>query len=1687
VNNILNTSKEKSKAVKRKVLLRTIIISALVLVLIVSGTVAWYINNMGMWGVEFNTGNIDFITYVFDKEGNLRATASSKDENESQYINAPLITIENGQMGTTGTTYIAIKSTGSIGIQYRLAFDITGITESGTAYIGGYKYNISKVTDKVTLTDANKLIVTDCPEPEKIDSEMATIDRNNVNGTIEALGGYEIYRMDYTLVHNNEEYSGGGINIYYNIFATQLGGSFDSSEEIGNVYYCSSREDIDRARVEAYPGDIIKLSSDVVYYGDLVFNKPINLETNDFTLTVNGNLIYDYVLGNSLKLDAGGLGKIVVQCTKEGIGGNFQIKAPIGDVTLNGSNASNGDIVVEKNVIIDATNAFGSAGVNFNDVKIVDLKNSRKVIQLESNTRATVAFGTTIGTFQSVLRANNIEIVNNGVIGEINLSSMAQLEQTNSPQIYILNNNDIDNPIMLPRWSVKFVVDDAGNCTGNTKIIQSLSGSPMEITGNCDFGNDDIEVEKKDFLVEQIEEGNDSRLRIYYQNYHGEITTIQSILENYLNNEATSGCMLSEVQELEIVSIGNKAVTNDDISFMNSNNMLSLIRLDMQRATVYDKKTGVYNRLPDYAYSGVTKYQNLVLPQNLVEIGARAFLNSDMESIITVPSGVTTFGDYWFTHGNYVHLAASVPSANALAGLSNINAIFVDETYIELYKSVYTGVDTRIYPISFLDETKTHFIRNISDDKWEITYCIKHEDTVIGENITLDGTVLNITSVYDNAYRHNFTGTTVKFADTVENLGAGNFTDNKNITEVYLNNVKYLGDDAFSGDLNLATVDFGNSLETIGKNAFLNCSSLNSDIALPDTMNSIGASAFQKTKITSVNTGGTVFIDGPAFMNCTELIYAELPNVKVVGESGTNQLFEASSALVSVKMPALIKTGGIRMFYNCTSLREVYFAAKDDGLSLSSNAFHECNRDKLKFYVPEEHIEFYRSKQLGGINASMVYPQGEKMGELPVNGFNIGTYIVSDNGDNTYTLITSNIDYSDSVALPETFNEKPITKIYDNAFRNQKFTNVTFKLGDNIKTIGNSAFYQLGELVKVEFGNSLETIGASAFAYCTKLAQDIVLPDSMERISSEAFRNSGILSINTGGTVSVETRAFTECKSLVYVKMPAVITIAESGTNEVFSYCDSLVSVEMPKVTKVYGSGMFRSCTSMVELHLGSDDENVSLGTNQFPGVRASQVKLYVPNELLSFYQGKSILNAKQVYPEGEKIGEKTVNGFFVGDYVVMENDDGYTLITSNLDFSGETVIPNEYNNKPITEIYSNAFRNQTFTDASLIFGDNLKIIGNSAFYGLAGLKSVVANSVTTVDTEAFYKSGIQAFNGPKLTAIGNSAFRNCANLETVNIPKIEVIDGTYVFAECSALKFVYFENLISSTYYTFYADKKLEKITINRLINSSRDNMPSSLTIDASAPCKIYVPYRSLWAYTDTWSGKPVVTFDISATHNGNTYILSDNNGKYALIDFIPGQMNAELIIPNEITSAEYGNVSVYFVENGAFAAVGETLKSITLPSTVAYLEEVALNECSALENIYVDSANAYFVSVNGVLYSKDGKVLVKYPAGRSGSLDMTDTAYASTVMIGANAFANASGLTEIIFPSSLAVIDGTAFTNCNQLCLVEFTGNTAPVLMGAGIFDTTVEDFAMIVPNLDTYVRSHNFAEYEPYMTLN
>lgn len=77
------------------------------------------------------------------------------------------------------------------------------------------------------------------------------------------------------------------------------------------------------------------------------------------------------------------------------------------------------------------------------------------------------------------------------------------------------------------------------------------------------------------------------------------------------------------------------------------------------------------------------------------------------------------------------------------------------------------------------------------------------------------------------------------------------------------------------------------------------------------------------------------------------------------------------------------------------------------------------------------------------------------------------------------------------------------------------------------------------------------------------------------------------------------------------------------------------------------------------------------------------------------------------------------------------------------------------------------------------------------------------------------------------------------------------------------------------------------------------------------------------------------------------------------------------------------------------------------------------------------VSSSNKYFKAVDGVLYTKDGKRLVRYPSGRKGSFTVPNT----VTYIAQYAFTGCKNLTNVNIPSSVTGIGSSAFVNCKNL----------------------------------------------------
>jgi len=102
-----------------------------------------------------------------------------------------------------------------------------------------------------------------------------------------------------------------------------------------------------------------------------------------------------------------------------------------------------------------------------------------------------------------------------------------------------------------------------------------------------------------------------------------------------------------------------------------------------------------------------------------------------------------------------------------------------------------------------------------------------------------------------------------------------------------------------------------------------------------------------------------------------------------------------------------------------------------------------------------------------------------------------------------------------------------------------------------------------------------------------------------------------------------------------------------------------------------------------------------------------------------------------------------------------------------NNQISGAVVIPDTYNNLPVTGIIGNSFRNcKSIT--SVTFPNSLPSIGSTAFYGCTGLTSVtIPASVTTIES---------------------GAFRDCTNLTSVTfLGTAKVVENNANYSNLSA------------------------------------------------------------------------------------------------------------------------------------------------------------------------------------------------------------------------------------------------------------------------------------------------------------
>ena len=512
------------------------------------------------------------------------------------------------------------------------------------------------------------------------------------------------------------------------------------------------------------------------------------------------------------------------------------------------------------------------------------------------------------------------------------------------------------------------------------------------------------------------------------------------------------------------------------------------------------------------------------------------------------------------------------------------------------------------------------------------------------------------TSGFFGANGNNLTWT-LDSEGTLTISGAGRMMDNQvpwynnrdDIYNVVINSgVTNIGIAAFSECVNLTSVTIPDSVTSIGDEAFINCAGL-TDIEIPDSITSIGDNTFFRcTNLESIIIGnGVKSIGDRAFYECTSLMDV------IIGSSVTNigdAAFMRCTGLTSITIPDGAAFIGESAFYECETLTNIILP--DSITNIEINAFsntayinNENNIDGGCLYIGKHLIsagnlsgdcEIKPGTLTIADGAFSYYVYNNSVITIPGSVTSIGARAFTQRGLNIEVSL-QNKAYS---SLNGVLFNKDQTEII--AYRNN-MDGEGYEIPSSVTSIGDYAFFALGNMTSITIPNSVTTIGDEAFCNCSSLTS-ITIPDSVTSIGSGAFSGcSGLTSIIIpdsvisignhafhstayynneqnwennvlylgrhlisssavaedcdikSGTITIADEAFYNCSNLTNITIPDGVT---SIGNDAFRNCGGLTNVVLPITIKSIGSRAFQNCTSLTQIEI--PDEVTYMGDAAF-------------------------------------------------------------------------------------------------------------------------------------------------------------------------------------------------------------------------------------------------------------------------------------------------------------------------------------------------------------------------------------------------------------------------------------------------------------------------------------------------------
>lgn len=370
--------------------------------------------------------------------------------------------------------------------------------------------------------------------------------------------------------------------------------------------------------------------------------------------------------------------------------------------------------------------------------------------------------------------------------------------------------------------------------------------------------------------------------------------------------------------------------------------------------------------------------------------------------------------------------------------------------------------------------------------------------------------------------------------------------------------------------------------------------------------------------------------------------------------------------------------------------------------------------------------------------------------------------------------------------------------------------------------------------------------------------------------------------------------------------------------------------------------------------------------------------------------------------------------GFIYEDF----GPSAYTVYLDNLVDQSVITVPSSYNNKPVISVGNYVYHESpTNITTEIILPEGIEYINDNAFSGFTLLTTLeLPKSITRIGSYAFsHCTSLTHLTLPEgIVNIETNTFLGCINLQELSIPKTVTAIEKDAFKGCYQLINIYFVegspfSLSEGVIYNLDHTTLISYLPSN--LETTYEVLPGVLTIGPWA-------FTSNDSLTSITIGNNVTTIDDFAFHRS-----------ISLVDVSIGS-SVEVIGSYAFSNCDnleeiHLHEGLITIEDNAFYMCPKIV-SMAIPSSVSFIGHKVFNYCKSMTSILVSDQNAYYTSIDGVLYSKNLQVLIFYPPAKTNT---SFTVPNHVRIIKANAFESCYTIRYLYISNGVTTIEQEAF----------------------------------------------------------